>query len=401
MVLKENELNGEPTFPTEMLLKIVGKGLGIPQDVGADFPFRTKVSDKQLFAFLRWHRFGQHFLRGMDERAGAFRQSSFRDALKKEVGLGVQQNLFLSQNLIILCGALAHAEIPHVVLKGIPLSVEAFGDPGIRMCRDIDILISPKFHEQTAKVLANLGMVLEGKCREVPFSARRHYSYSEIWFGQGWLLDLHWGFSSQGQPFGVLVETALSQRRYIQVFEKEVPVLDWDTQFLYLIHHAAKHLWLRFFWISDVYALGRRLEQAEWERLADRAAGLGISRQFWFSLKLVSEVFGWTLPLSIPPALHRFIEKTYQDWEILAFADTDYTRKRILEIPPQRVLVWSLKLSDRWITRASLLAGWVFKPSASDITTLKLPRGFWWLYPIWRVIRLLIRSTIFSGKNRK
>src|SRR5215469_8323612 len=73
------------------------------------------------------------------------------------------QNQLVSNELAVLLHRLSNALVPVVPLKGVQLANSLFGDPAMRVCDDIDLLVPPSKLNRTLEVirLAGYGEVFD------------------------------------------------------------------------------------------------------------------------------------------------------------------------------------------------------------------------------------------------
>ncbi len=77
-----------------------------------------------------------------------------------------------------------------------------------------------------------------------------------------------------------------------------------EDELIYLTAHAAGHSFIRLVWLYDVKLLVRRHAELDWERVADRAAALGVRTPVAYTLRLLSDWLGVALdglPASLRP----------------------------------------------------------------------------------------------------
>jgi hypothetical protein len=83
--------------------------------------------------------------------------SHFRELLREATEAARRRGAVVEMLATQLYTDLAEAEIPALPLKGASLSRDLYGDPGMRLAKDIDILVDPAQLEAAAGVLARRG----------------------------------------------------------------------------------------------------------------------------------------------------------------------------------------------------------------------------------------------------
>lgn len=375
------------------MLRAASAGVG-GGSASAAFPGEVPAKQlPELLTLIHWHRCGPAVLAGI--RAGAVPPlpPPWDGRLKQLVDDGTRQNFALLQQLIQIDDAFKQQNIGYLTLKGLPLSEQAFGNIGFRFSRDIDLLIAAADYSATCTLLRDLGF--QPKPPQIPFKPplRWRYTNGEIWQKDQILLDLHCGFDEPGAPFPLAVSKAIAEAGQVHLGNRTFPVLEQNTLVLFLANHAAKHLWMRFFWLLDLGGLIQR-QALDWQRISTMAAEMGLERRLWMTLQLMSDLFGWPVPKELENLGHRLpdVGAWLEDWRGFTLEQRNYANSWSIQIPPSRVYRWSLRLTDRPADRLKLIFAWFFRPLAADVLSLPLPVRLRFLYVIWRPIRLVLRA---------
>jgi len=153
---------------------------------------------------------------------------------------------------------------------------------------------------------------------------------------------------------------------------------------LVLCLHAAKHLWARLIWLSDIAGTLQsqsRNQTIDYALVFSRARALGITRILGVSFWLVKNVLRAELPKAAEAAIaddrraealggefaDRLVRGAAYDFE-----STEYFRL-ILKLRERR--------GDRWRYAWRL----VWTPGAGEIAAARLPEA---LFPLYRIVRL-------------
>lgn len=370
------------------LLQATAKGLAISKGAQKENPV-PESQWPEVLALMTWHRLGPVVLEGQIKEPLRRIPEPWQENIRALVADGTRQNLMLCQQLLALHQQFEEAQIPYLVLKGLPLAMQAFGNLGSRLARDIDLLISPKSYERTVVLLKELGFQLKEPLFPYPAPLRWAYTSGEIWEKGAVLLDLHCSLNEPGAPFPIDLEKILRDPQRVKIGGEYLPVLPPETQFLFLANHAAKHLWMRFFWIVDMIALCKA-SAINWPEVLAQAKALGMRRRLEMSLQLAADLFDWEIPpgAGISETSMGNSASWRREWRRFALENRDYAKSLVLQNPPTRVFQWSRRLTDRWQDRWVLFAAWLFKPLAADVLSMPLPQKLRFLYWLWRPIRL-------------
>jgi hypothetical protein len=177
-----------------------------------------------------------------------------------------------------LLSPLASAGVAATVIKGVPLSLQAFGDVATRDVGDIDLLIRPEEAEAADAVLQSHGFVRQepaGKLtprRRASYAAHfKDYTYEpkDMQSEGGFEVDLHWRFfRTPKMPGNTLGH---GERTPVSAGAQKFTTLAPEIHLLYLSVQGALDGWTRFKAVADVAAL--------WNGLSDRADLLSVARE--------------------------------------------------------------------------------------------------------------------------
>lgn len=195
-----------------------------------------------------------------------------------------------------LCELLNRAGVKARVLKGVPLSQQIFGDPGLRQVGDIDLLISPGMEETADRLL-----LADGYYRNDPaapltprrrLSWRRHgkdYTYRTE--QAGFELDLHWRlFRNPHMPGNCLSDPPESARQPMLLGETALQILPADRGFLFLCVHGALDGWFGLRSLVDAAAGWKGATPEQQEHLTGLARQYAILPELAAALRLAMDL---------------------------------------------------------------------------------------------------------------
>lgn len=175
-----------------------------------------------------------------------------------------------------------------------------YGDPGLRHCVDIDILIAPTSLSAADAVLAQAGYL-----RERPAFAMQdarwaffRWAFHHACYRKpgGPSLELHWRLQALRSFHQLHPAEALAAAERIALGSTEVPVLKLSEQLVYLAGHGARHNWFRLKWLCDIPPLLERMEPSDHRVAQQRATALGLQRPLAQALLLAQWAFGTAIP---------------------------------------------------------------------------------------------------------
>jgi hypothetical protein len=265
-------------------------------------------------------------------------------------------------------------------LKGQLLSLQLYGDPGMRQTNDLDLLVRLQDLERAEGLLIAEGYRLEPDIPLTPrqrkhvLSIDQHYSY--VHETRDITLELHWRIDVWP------AEQVEKLWRNCHSTELAGTPIDWpgpDMLLLQLCSHGANHKWFRLKWLGDVAGMlceDRTVALDELFALANRFSSRRILAQ---AALLVHWLYG--APLSGPLCEYIAKEKTAATLAAAAVDD-------LLGPEDGNVLQWRLfnnirniryalkiKRSQQWrVYLKSLLL------NSSDFQRFTLPDRLFWLY---------------------
>lgn len=254
-----------------------------------DWPFFLKLIDRHRVAPLVFDA-----LTGLrdaipDMVFGELRAKALRDRTQALQTIGVSG---------IVQARLADAGIAAVSIKGPTLAQLAFGDPTLRQCRDLDVLIPPDRVEDALRALQAAGFrLVEPKDVDVPGRlavwVRLMKDLTLLQESTGILVELHWRLNNN---FHLLpADVALSRER-LSLGATDVWTLGAEDLLLYLCVHGAKHQWFRLKWLADVYALLAQGGAKSHDRLMAQARARGVDVAAEQMFLVLNAVYAPALP---------------------------------------------------------------------------------------------------------
>jgi hypothetical protein len=278
-----------------------------------------------------------------------------------------------------------------VPYKGPVLAQSLYRDLGLRSFSDLDFLISPADFERAKQTLAEIGYRPSGEHNPAVESP----ALERFWLRTGYersfdgaagknLVELQWALLPHFYAVDLRVEDLLARAGTAVVGEREVLCLSPEDSLLALCLHAAKHLWTRLIWLSDIAETLRSYSGTrtiDYELVFSRARALGIARILGVSFWLVKNVLQTEIPQPAEeiiaadprvPALGSEFAERLARGATYNFESTEYFR-----------LI--LKLRERRGDRLRYLWRLVWTPGAGDIVVARLPEA---LFPLYRIVRI-------------
>jgi hypothetical protein len=298
--------------------------------------------------------------------------------LTDSFGINAIRNQLLAQELVRVLAQLGTAGVGVIPLKGIALAESLYGDPALRTCADLDILIHPKDVAESLRLLRASGYEVRlnepsfvrllaryGKdCLLMREDARSTYP-----------LQVHCGLIWGGPAERRLLAEVWADAAPRPFHEAPAYALSPEWEFLYLAVHAARHGLFPFKWLVDLDWLVVR-GALDWKKTQEMARRLGWERVVQSCLAACAALLETPVPElfagTTPPAAA----------EIYASGPGP------LEIP--RETIFAMRLLPTLSQKLQFFATRIFVPTPADGEFLRLPSPLFFLYYFLRPCRLTI-----------
>jgi Uncharacterised nucleotidyltransferase len=205
--------------------------------------------------------------------------------------------LSLTAELFRVLDRFAASGIEAMVIKGPPLAVRCYGDPGLRQYTDLDLIVRDRDIQRCTEAMIALGFAAK-----VPLKAiRAEKSPGEYVFtrpGNNLMVELHTERTFRYYPRQFPLEALFQRRIRVPCDGHEVPALGTEDELLLISIHGAKHFWTRLMWIADVAALVARQNVAG-DRAMAAAREAGAERMLGVALRLAVDVLNVPLPAQV------------------------------------------------------------------------------------------------------
>ncbi|CAI6036556.1 nucleotidyltransferase domain-containing protein [Cohnella sp. JJ-181] len=325
-----------------------------------------------------------------------------KEDLNKERRHNRLKMLSLAAEMSRTTAHLASAGIRSLILKGPLLAQDLYGDLSMRTSKDLDILIPANELDRVRSLLAELGYVCEKQ--KLPNVLNgwkwRHHHVSFFHPSHSLQLEIHWRLApGPGREPGF--DELWSRRREHSFGSGNAAYLGQEDQFLYLIHHGARHGWFRLRWLCDIDVLARR--DLDWAACVRRAERYRTDHLVGQALLLASALLGTPVPGGLAGLTRRKRASAHIP------AVLSFIRDSLENAPPDRARAYERYLiaikpfSQRILYFLSLLY-----PYPMDAKTLPLPKSVHFLYfplrPVlwaWRKLSGNGRPSLAKGGESK
>ena len=260
--------------------------------------------------------------------------SNVRAALEKEHVLSQARFLKKEHELLAIVNGLESAGIFPIVIKGIPLAYLLYRNPGVRVSKDIDILV-PKPDVQAAEnVLLEIGYSLyEGVHTAADYSAYHFHHVFCLGARQDSVIELHWDLLSPMMTHYTFNAAALRERAIpVRIGNASVLTPELPHAFWHMGIHASYRSFLAFRSLVEMKGMSRRFAPAQWEEVFSWSTRCNTDREIAMAINLCESLCGDILDASLRSkarlgrSAKLFILSTFYPralmWEWLPFAAT-------------------------------------------------------------------------------
>ena len=298
------------------------------------------------------------------------------------------------QDLTFIASAFETADIPFIVLKGLPLSQRLYGDPTLRDSKDIDLLVQPCHRRAACDALTR-----EGYSRVGP-----HLTPAQHWFldrfgtemlfihpVRGTNVELHWALHQRSaHSEHPLFNRGRGDR------SPGCHSLPPSEDALDLLAHGALHAWHRLKWLTDLWQAWSSYE-VDWTQWRRDAVEAGLEPALTSAILLA----GWIVPEYRLPAGIRGETSSRRGLLLARRAGRTIVAPAPGERPADQTLVHSLaELAFHIFTatperRRRMIQSGLIWPA--DIEVVELPKWAYRFYPplkplLWVIRRLRPRA---------
>jgi hypothetical protein len=286
------------------------------------------------------------------------------------------------------------AGIPVMTFKGPFLSLELYGDLGLRQSKDIDLACTLEDISRAQACLETLGWHLDSGYfpltpRQWEGFIRHEYHIGFVHSSGGCGLELHW--RNHGDT---PVQVAAQWARCIPSVWQGCSCLTMNSVdlVLYLSSHGGRHAWMRAKWLGDMARI-RAQEKVDWQATMDQALKEGHDRPLLAVLCLLEYVYGLPVP-----------DLRGDPWKKLPrfLIDSPLRVLKVAEDPAARGILavfedgFRLNRYDGLVlphrTWRDILAEFAYR--RADFRVVRLPDSLFWAYALLRPILLLWRRVL-------
>jgi hypothetical protein len=311
---------------------------------------------------------------------------------KRSFGLAAHGSSLIAE-LVKIHGLFSAAEIRWVTYKGPVLSMDLYGDPLLRPCDDIDLLIHPDDLQAAIDLLVNAGYHAEQSLSPGAMKERLRGN---------WGLD----FRSPESNHLIEVKTDIAPRFYALSLADRIPwetprqveldgllypILPRELQTIALAAHGGWHLWERLLWVLDL-AMCLKRDRLQLAATLELAKQTGATRLLGCGYQLTRELLDG-------PDIHALNAEAEKMALQCAALHPDMYAAQTKSHSLKTLVFFHLNSRERVRDQLTYLHRLLSYSSEGDWAVVSLPSGLSSLYRVLRPFRLIIKGVIRSTKK--
>jgi hypothetical protein len=208
------------------------------------------------------------------------------------------RNTLLVEELARVLKLFAEAGIPAIPLKGPALAQALYGDPSLRTCVDLDILVPRSMVRRAFDLLCADGYESEfapGFFSDLLLRHDIEYALRRDDRGFEYMVELHWGVLWGGKLEESVTDQLWADAYPTTAFGSPAYALSAEWLILVLAAHAARHQWHGLKWLIDLHEL-YSAPKFDWAKLQQKARQLGWEELLRISFLACHSLFQTPIP---------------------------------------------------------------------------------------------------------
>ena len=333
--------------------------------------------------------------------AGDIVPTEILDAFRVHLEQTRRKNAALFDELVRIIQALALAGVEAIPFKGPVLAVQAYGDVGLRIFRDLDFLVRDRDMRPTMKSLPGLGYERDDVLTEAQIAIMQRLQGQDYAFSKQVAIGVepHMRFTPINMAVDVDYGALWGRARRTTLNGKTMLALAPEDTVIALAIHGSKEMWWAIKWACDVAAFVGAHPNLDWSAILDRAGTQGCLRMVLLATALAHRYLGAVLPEAVIAAqnadstIQGLLARIIEGWK----AEEPAGPPSISKLSMDR-----LRLHDGTMGRASYVARTLLSPGPHHVAAVSLPRRLGFAYmpiglvhdlvalPIWRIYRRVL-----------
>jgi Uncharacterised nucleotidyltransferase len=316
-------------------------------------------------------------------------QPAFRTTLDVLMRQSAARHLLLQAELLKVLRIFDQYSIAAVPLKGPVLAAMLCDEVPWRDSADLDLLVRRADTTRAKEALLAAGYRLDSHLPHGEENAAFHWRSQLVLFrdGPGPAIDLHWQLLPSLFPCARHFDLVWERLQIARFHDREIRTFSAEDQLFFLCAHAARHSWQSLRLATDVARLIHVRPALDWDSVIRVARASDGARVLALGLWMVNRLLQVELPRQ---ALD------YVNAEIGSELFTTVLLDRLMVKVPgdyeNSSEFWlQFKLASGWWPKLRCTAAYALLPADADGESLSLPHGLYFLYYVYRPVRLAVK----------
>jgi hypothetical protein len=300
----------------------------------------------------------------------------------------LHKSLFLSSELIHILECLSASGIEVIPYKGLALAETVYGDIALRQSGDIDLLVRVLDVPRIKQAVRDLGYTPHSLLSPSQERAYLKSGYECAFDGTAGrnLLEVQWAIQPRFYAVDFDMDGLFRRAVTVSVAGRTMKTPSPEDSFIVLALHAAKHVWGRLIWLSDLARI-ITIPTLNWEWIGAQARKMGIVRVLRVTRILANRLLETPIPAQAEQNLPADAVAQLLAEEIESYLTSDST----YDVESFDYFKLMMQLRERRTDRLRFLSRLIFTPGAGEWAAVRLPEPLFPLYPIVRLARLAVR----------
>jgi protein O-GlcNAc transferase len=226
------------------------------------------------------------------------------DAFRTTIDHTRKRNRVLFDDLAGAVGALAESGIEAIPLRGPILAIQAFGDLGLRVCADLDLLVRDPDMGRTIATLRSIGYEHQERLTAAQFEPIHRVAEREVVLkrADGNAISLHTRLAPLATALRIDHAAIWRRAQRATLQGRTMLTLAPADDLLALAVHGGKESWRNIKWACDVAALIGSHPKLDWSAVVERAGAQRCRRMLLLATSLARNFFNSAVPEAIAAA---------------------------------------------------------------------------------------------------
>jgi hypothetical protein len=291
----------------------------------------------------------------------------------------LHKSLLLSRELIRILDHLASLRIDAMPYKGLAVAEALYGDIALRQSGDIDLLIHREDFPRVLHAALELGYTAHTTFSPAHENSHLQSGYECSFDGAAGpnLLEVQWAIQPKFYAIDFDMPALFTRATTLNVAGVSMKSLRTEDMLLVLAAHAAKHVWGRLIWLSDLARIFN-LPNLDWNNIISEARKLGIVRILQVSAFLSQNLLASKIPAPL-------ISTDSAIFQLAGEIQSHITGESTYNVESLAYFRLMMRLRERPADRRRFLRRLVLTPGPGEWNAIRLPHP---LFPLYRVVRL-------------